>query len=213
MELGIAPASLREVITAGEQLRVTEPIRRWFARMPGCVLVNQYGPSETHVVSARVLEGEPAGWPLLPSIGAPVANTRLYVLDPHLEPAPVGVPGELLLGGDAVARGYLERPGLTAERFVPDPFGATGGPAVPHGGPGAVASGREVEYLGRTDDQVKVRGFRIEPGEIEAVLSDHPEVREAVVVVREDAPGDRRLVAYVVAASRRRSPPPSCGRT
>jgi amino acid adenylation domain-containing protein len=200
VELGIAPTSLREVITAGEQLRITEPIRRWFARMPGCVLVNQYGPSETHVVSARVLEGEPAGWPLLPSIGAPVANTRLYVLDPHLEPAPIGVPGELLLGGDAVARGYLERPGLTAERFVPDPFGAPGGRLYRTGDRARWLPGGEVEYLGRTDEQVKIRGFRIEPGEVEAVLSDHLEVREAVVVAREDAPGDRRLVAYVVAA-------------
>ncbi|HEX8695435.1 MAG TPA: amino acid adenylation domain-containing protein, partial [Longimicrobium sp.] len=199
VELGIAPASLSEVITAGEQLHITEPIRRWFARMPGCVLVNQYGPSETHVVSARELEGEPAGWPLLPSIGAPVANTRLYVLDPRLEPAPIGVPGELLLGGDAVARGYLERPGLTAERFVPDPFGAPGGRLYRTGDRARWLPGGEVEYLGRTDEQVKVRGFRIEPGEVEAVLSDHPEVREAVVVVREDAPGDRRLVAYVVA--------------
>jgi amino acid adenylation domain-containing protein len=198
VDLGIAPASLREVITAGEQLRVTEPIRRWFARMPGCVLVNQYGPSETHVVSARVLDGEPAGWPLLPSIGAPVANTQLYVLDQHLEPAPIGVPGELLLGGDAVARGYLQRPGLTAERFVPDPFGR-GGRLYRTGDRARWLSGGEVEYLGRTDEQVKVRGFRIEPGEVEAALSDHPEVRQAVVVVREDAPGDRRLVAYVVA--------------
>jgi acyl-coenzyme A synthetase/AMP-(fatty) acid ligase/acyl carrier protein len=200
VELGIAPASLSEVITAGEQLRVTEPIRRWFAAMPGCVLVNQYGPSETHVVSARVLEGEPGGWPLLPSIGAPVANTRLYVLDPRLEPAPVGVPGELLLGGDAVARGYLARPGLTAERFVPDPFSTEGGARLYRTGDRARwLAGGEVEYLGRTDEQVKVRGFRIEPGEVEAVLSQHPEVREAVVVVREVAPGDRRLVAYVVA--------------
>ncbi|HEV3050635.1 MAG TPA: amino acid adenylation domain-containing protein, partial [Longimicrobium sp.] len=201
VELGVAPDSLREVITAGEQLRVTEPIRRWFARMPGCVLVNQYGPSETHVVSARLLEGEPAGWPLLPSIGAPVANTRLYVLNQHLEPAPIGVPGELLLGGDAVARGYLERPSLTAERFVPDPFSTEGGARLYRTGDRARwLAGGEVEYLGRTDEQVKVRGFRIEPGEVEAVLSDHAEVRQAVVVVREDAPGDRRLVAYVVAA-------------
>ncbi|HEU4561408.1 MAG TPA: non-ribosomal peptide synthase/polyketide synthase [Longimicrobium sp.] len=201
VELGIVPASLSEVITAGEQLRVTEPIRRWFARMPGCVLVNQYGPSETHVVSARVLEGEPAGWPLLPSIGAPVANTRLYVLNQHLEPVPIGVPGELLLGGDAVARGYLEQPGLTAERLVPDPFSTEPGARLYRTGDRArwLASG-EVEYLGRTDEQVKIRGFRIEPGEVEAVLSDHPEVRQAVVVVREDAPGDRRLVAYVVAS-------------
>ncbi|MET0396874.1 MAG: amino acid adenylation domain-containing protein, partial [Longimicrobiaceae bacterium] len=199
---GIVPGSLREVVTAGEQLRVTEPIRRWLGRMPGCALVNQYGPSETHVVTALTLAGGAEGWPLLPGIGGPIANTQCYVLDGELRPAPVGIPGELYLGGDGVARGYLGRPALTAERFVPDPYGPrSGGRLYRPGDRARWLAGGELEFLGRTDQQVKVRGFRIEPGEVEAALEAHPAVGEAVVAVREDAPGDRRLVAYLVAAA------------
>jgi len=194
---GAVPSRLREVQTAGEALRVTEPMRRWFAAL-GAPLHNHYGPSETHVVTTLTLEGDPAGWPLLPSIGAPIANTQCYVLDARLQPAPIGIPGELYLGGDSLARGYLGRPELTAERFLPDPF--AGGARMYRTGDRVrwLANG-EIEFLGRTDDQVKLRGFRIELGEVEAALEAQPQVREAVVVVREDAPGDRRLVAYVVA--------------
>jgi amino acid adenylation domain-containing protein len=196
---GVVPSRLREIQTAGEQVRVTEPMRRWLGAL-GAPLYNHYGPSETHVVTALALEGDPAGWPLLPSIGRPIANTQCYVLDARLQPVPVGTPGELYLGGDSLARGYLGRPALTAERFVPDPFAATPGARVYRTGDRVrwLADG-EIEFLGRTDEQVKIRGFRIEPGEIEAVLEAQPQVREAVVVAREDAPGDRRLVAYVVA--------------
>ncbi|MEW5926813.1 MAG: amino acid adenylation domain-containing protein [Gemmatimonadota bacterium] len=196
---GLVPSRLREVVTAGEQLRVTEPLRRWLAAV-GAPLHNQYGPSETHVATALALEGDPAAWPLLPAIGAPVANARCYVLDGGLRPAPVGVPGELYLGGACVARGYLGRPDLTAERFLPDPFAAEPGARVYRTGDRArwLADGN-LEFLGRADEQVKLRGFRIEPGEVEAALEAQPGVREAVVVVREDVPGERRLVAYVVA--------------
>ncbi|HEX8242611.1 MAG TPA: amino acid adenylation domain-containing protein, partial [Longimicrobium sp.] len=195
---GSAPASLREVQTAGEQLRITEPIRRWFGAL-GVPLHNHYGPSETHVVTSFTLREPARAWPLLPSIGGPIANTRLYVLDRHLRPAPTGVPGELYLGGMGVARGYLGRPGLTAERFVPDPFSADPGARVYRTGDRVrwTADG-VLEFLGRADHQVKIRGFRVEPGEVEAALRHHPGVAECVVVVREDAPGDRRLVAYVV---------------
>ena len=196
-ERGIAPRTLREVQTAGEQLRVTEPIRRFFART-GATLSNQYGPSETHVVTALTLDADPETWPVLPGIGTPIANTRGYVLDRNLEPTPIGVPGELYLGGVAPARGYLNRAGLTAERFVPDPHDDSGARMYRTGDRARWLADGTIEFLGRVDDQVKVRGFRIEPGEIEAALSTHPAVREAVVVVREDAPGDKRLVGYVV---------------
>ncbi|HEU4558943.1 MAG TPA: non-ribosomal peptide synthase/polyketide synthase, partial [Longimicrobium sp.] len=195
---GSAPASLREVQTAGEQLRITEPIRRWFGAL-GVPLHNHYGPSETHVVTSFTLREPPRAWPLLPSIGGPIANTRLYVLDRHLCPTPTGVPGELYLGGEGVARGYLGRPALTAERFVPDAFSADPGARLYRTGDRMrwTADG-VLEFLGRADHQVKIRGFRVEPGEVEAALRHHPGVAECVVVVREDAPGDRRLVAYVV---------------
>ncbi len=195
---GLLPSRLREVQTAGEQLRVTEPLRRWL-RALGAPLHNHYGPSETHVVTAHALQGDPAAWPTLPPIGRPIANTACYVLDGALLPAPVGVPGELYVGGASLARGYLDRPDATAEKFVPEPFSGDAGARMYRTGDRArwLADGT-LEFLGRTDAQVKIRGFRIEPGEVEAALEALAGVREAVVAVREDAPGERRLVAYVV---------------
>ncbi|HEU0076346.1 MAG TPA: amino acid adenylation domain-containing protein, partial [Longimicrobiaceae bacterium] len=193
-----APAGLRRVVCSGEALPA-ELQERFFERFPGVELHNLYGPTEAavDVTSWACRPGE--GRRSVP-IGRPVANTRCYVLDGRLAPAPVGVPGELYLGGVQVGRGYLGRPGLTAERFVPDPFGE------PRGGARLYRTGDlarwlpegVLEYLGRTDDQVKVRGFRIEPGEIEAVLARHPGVRECAVVAFGASPGETRLAADLV---------------
>jgi acyl-coenzyme A synthetase/AMP-(fatty) acid ligase/aryl carrier-like protein len=161
----------------------------------GASVWNMYGPTETTIWSTttRLQAGE---GPV--SIGRPIDNTQIYILGPNLQPTPIGVPGELLIGGDGLARGYLDRPDLTAEKFIADPFSTLPNARLYRTGDLAryLPSGA-IECLGRIDHQVKVRGFRIELGEIETVLGQHPAVRENVVVAREDVPGQKRLVAYL----------------
>ena len=193
------PASLREVVAAGEQLVVTPQVRQLFLSSPHCRLRNQYGPSETHIVTDHALDADPATWPLLPPIGRAIAGSRLYNLDEHLEPVPVGVVGELYAGGVAVARGYVGRPRATAERFLPDPFGAPGSRMYRTGDVARLQANGDIDFLGRRDAQVKVRGYRVEPGEIETLLCRHAAVAEAAVVVRGEGE-ERRLVAFYVPA-------------
>ncbi|HEV7587030.1 MAG TPA: amino acid adenylation domain-containing protein, partial [Longimicrobium sp.] len=192
------PACVRVVMTGGERV-APEGLAAWSTL--GVPLAHVFGLTETACNSAmlRLEAGDGGGrWPNLP-VGTPTGNVRLYALDRWRHPAPVGVPGELFIGGEGVARGYLGRPGLTAARFVPDPFSAEPGARLYRTGDRVrwLADGN-LEFLGRLDHQVKLRGFRIEPGEVEAALQALPGVREARVVVRRDPPGEPRLVAYVV---------------
>jgi len=193
-----AAGRARVFVIGGEQL-LPEHIAFWRRHAPASRLINEYGPTET-VVGCCVHEATDADLhgDAIP-IGRPIANTQLYVLDAQLELVPPGVPGELWIAGAGVARGYRFRPDLTADRFRPDPFSATPGARMYKTGDRVRRRADGVlEFLGRFDDQLKLRGHRIEPGEIEAVLARHPAVREAVVILREDRPGDQRLVAYVV---------------
>jgi amino acid adenylation domain-containing protein len=189
-------APLQTLILAGDSVSETLA-RRW---APRCRLINAYGPTEATVcASLHECERNEAS---TPPIGRPIANTRIYVLDEHGEPAPIGTVGELYVGGIGVARGYLNRPALTAERFVRDPFGAAPDARMYKTGDlGKWLPDGTIAFVGRNDFQVKVRGFRIELGEIEAQLARQTEVREAVVLAREDAPGEKRLVAYYTAGT------------
>jgi len=195
-----APFALA-ALCGGEALPVA--LARRLARLTDRVW-NLYGPTETTIWSAvhRVEEADgDGGWALL---GRPIRNTSIHVLDPLLRPVPAGVPGELCIGGAGVARGYLGRPDLTAERFVPDPFALEPGARIYRTGDLArFRSDGRLEFLGRLDHQVKIRGHRIELGEVEAALGQIPGVREAVAVAREEAPGDWRLVAYLTGDAER----------
>ena len=199
VDSGIAElTSLRDVLTGGDVVSPTH-VARAYRQLPGCRFINGYGPTESTTFASfyPIPPGEPDA-PTVP-IGTPVGNTQLFILDAHLNLVPPGALGELVIGGDGLARGYLGDPELTADRFVPHPFSLDPNDRIYKTGDRArfLPDGR-IEFLGRMDDQVKIRGFRIEPGEIETALCQHPDVREAVVVTHEPVQGDKRLVAYLV---------------
>ncbi len=194
--------NLNEIVVAGEALKITESIQKFFVQHPHLSLLNHYGPSETHVVSAFTLDSHTKHWPAIPPIGKPIANTSMYILDANSDPVPVGVAGELYLEGHGVARGYLNRPDLTNRVFIKNPLNdsqdsksllyRTGDLAryLPDG---------NIEYLGRVDRQVKIRGFRVELGEIEFRIKQFREIKEAVVTDQASQDGHKRLLAYLVA--------------
>jgi len=194
-------AGVRQLLAGGDVLSVPH-VRRVLEELPGTRLINGYGPTENTTFTCCYPVPAVAGPGELETsvpLGRPIANTRVVVLDRHLEPVPVGVAGELCTGGDGLARGYLGRPDRTAERFVPDPFGReAGGRLYRTGDLARWQPAGTLEFLGRIDTQVKVRGFRVEPGEIEAALLEHPWAREAVVLAERESSGSQRLVAYVV---------------
>lgn len=186
-------ADLRIMLTGGDTLRHYPPEGLPF------LLVNNYGPTECTVVatSGPVLPEQVPAMP--PPIGRGIANARIHLLDEHLQPVPAGEPGEICVGGAGLARGYRNRPDLTAEKFVRDPFGTDPSSRLYKTGDlGRLLPDGQVGFLGRIDDQIKIRGYRIEPGEISSALNRHQDIRESLVIAREDTPGNRRLVAYLV---------------
>ena len=188
--------NLAYIIFGGEKLSA-ELVERSFAALPDVQIWNLYGPTEatSNASGGRVFPQTPV------TIGTPIANARIFILDNKLQPVPIGVPGELHIGGLGLAQGYLNRPQLTAEKFIEDPFGKQSGDRLYKTGDRArFLSNGEIEYLGRVDNQVKIRGHRLEPDEIEAVLNKHEHVNRSVVVAQEDQWGEKRLVAYVVPA-------------
>ncbi|HEY3787707.1 MAG TPA: non-ribosomal peptide synthetase, partial [Urbifossiella sp.] len=195
---GFGCRELRKVISGSEQLMITDAVRQMFTSLPDCRLHNEYGPSETHVVTELAMDPDPERWVKRPSVGRPISNTQIYILDRAGNPAPIGVPGELHIGGGGLARGYLGRDALTADKFIADRFRERPGARLYRTGDQArwLADGA-IEFIGRLDGQIKIRGYRIEPGDIETALEKHPLIREACVIAHEFGPSDKRLVAYL----------------
>lgn len=196
--MGKFPAALKEVMTAGEQLKITPQIEKFFSSIPGCILYNQYGPTETHVVTQLKLTGSPDKWSALPNIGTPIANTNIYIIDETLDILNEGETGELCISGAGLAAGYLNKPVLTDEKFIqltlPDDIETR---IYRTGDLAKILPDGNIEFLGRNDDQVKIRGYRIETGEVEVVLNSIPGIAQAVVTAKEDHNGQKRLVAYL----------------
>jgi non-ribosomal peptide synthetase component E (peptide arylation enzyme) len=199
---------LRAVMCGGEQLQVTDDLADWFRALPGCGLVNQYGPSEVSRATSHWLPADPGEWPVLPPIGRPADNTAVHVLDATGEPVPPGFPGEVWISGANLARGYVNRPDLTADRFYPDTVSAVPGARLYRTGDLArYSTAGQLEFLGRVDTQVKLRGHRVELGEIEAALQRLPAVSAAAVAVQGTGV-TKGLIAYLVLAEGAQAPSP-----
>ena len=187
--------SLDQLLVGGDVLSISH-VHNFRQAVNNCHLINGYGPTENTTFTCCYLIPELAQQGTSVPIGRPITNTQVYILDSHLQPVPIGVLGEIYIGGDGLARGYLKRPELTAEKFIPNPFGS--GKIYKTGDIARYLPDGNIEFIGRIDNQVKIRGFRIELGEIEAVLGEHPCILNVVVIAREDILGDKRLVAYIV---------------
>jgi amino acid adenylation domain-containing protein len=198
--LDLFPDSLGETITAGEQLRVDDAVRIFFSKIPGATLDNQYGPAETHVVTAHLLDGAPSTWPELPPIGTPLKNTAAYLLDPDMQPVEAGKTGELFLAGRNLACGYFGREDLTREVFVPNPF--PGYPRLYRTGDLASCNpDGSINFLGRRDHQIKIRGHRIEPGEVNNAVSAFPGIGHCLTHAVGASGSVRQLAAYYTVAT------------
>jgi len=188
---------LTHICVGGDQIKLTPQMRRFLSASDNVVLENQYGPSETHHATTMILRGDQSNWADSPPIGRPISGVRIYVLDDHLRLVPPKVRGEVYIASQGLARGYLGQPGLTAAHFIADPFEA-GSRMYRTGDVARWTFNGLLEFLGRADRQIKIRGFRVEPGEIEAALAAHPSVSSAAVVIHGKDPGSRHLVGYIV---------------
>jgi len=188
---------LKEVITAGEQIQITPALLEFFNNLQGSTFSNHYGPSEAHVVTSYTFGKDTSAWPDHPPIGKPISNNRMYILDDTLEPVPVGVTGDLYIGGISLVRGYLNRPKLTKEKFLDDPF-IKGETIYNTGDLARYLENGDIEFLGRADSQIKLRGYRIELGEIENVISEYEGIKNTAVIAKEFSNGEKKLFAYIV---------------
>lgn len=191
--------NIREAIACGEQLQITQPMIKLFKRLENCTLYNFYGPTEADLVTAYTFSQKPDEWPIYPPIGKAAVNVQVYLLDSNLQPVPINVPGELYVSGDGLARGYLNRADLTNQKFLPNPFSNDSNSRLYKTGDLAqYLPDGNIEFLGRIDDLVKIRGFRVELGEVEAVLSKHLQINQAVAKVHGESAREKYLVAYFV---------------
>ncbi|MEQ7799507.1 amino acid adenylation domain-containing protein [Pedobacter sp. ASV1-7] len=203
----VYPQCLKEVMTAGEQLKITPQIKEFFKELSHCKLYNQYGPTECHVVTQLALEGPSSDWPLLPNIGVPIWNTSIYIVGPDKNLLPHGETGELAIGGFGLAAGYLNKPDLTNEKFTNILIDGAETRVYLTGDLARYEENETIEFLGRRDDQVKIRGYRIELGEIEVLLNAIEGIKQAVVTAKNDLAGQSKLIAYLLAANTEISTP------